>query len=251
MGAESALYRRAAGNGAGRQVRRRPRSTPWPRRSLSPARRAMSGPSPTGPADGRASEPAGRSPAGRTRHRPARPARLPGPAPPSLRRRASGPDHGRATARQGIMEPLTRRELEVLGMLAAGKSNQAPHASWWSPLTLSRSTSATSWASSARPTGPRPSPGPASWASSPSAAPSANPALPGGRVPGDRSVREPSRRWRAGAMAHWAPRRPVNPGRCATPWRMPDQKRCKSGWLLCHQGTTTFPMMLVPLTVPQ
>jgi len=35
------------------------------------------------------------------------------------------PDHGRATASQGIVEPLTRRELEVLGMLAAGRSNQA------------------------------------------------------------------------------------------------------------------------------
>jgi LuxR family maltose regulon positive regulatory protein len=35
------------------------------------------------------------------------------------------PDHGRVTASQGIVEPLTRRELEVLGMLAAGRSNQA------------------------------------------------------------------------------------------------------------------------------
>ena len=35
------------------------------------------------------------------------------------------PDHGRATASQGIVEPLTRRELEVLGMLAAGRSNRA------------------------------------------------------------------------------------------------------------------------------
>ena len=35
------------------------------------------------------------------------------------------PGHGRATAPQGIVEPLTRRELEVLGMLAAGRSNRA------------------------------------------------------------------------------------------------------------------------------
>ena len=37
------------------------------------------------------------------------------------------PDPGRdaAAAVPGIVEPLTRRELEVLGMLAAGRSNQA------------------------------------------------------------------------------------------------------------------------------
>ena len=35
------------------------------------------------------------------------------------------PGHGRATAPQGIVEPLTSRELEVLEMLAAGRSNQA------------------------------------------------------------------------------------------------------------------------------
>jgi len=34
-------------------------------------------------------------------------------------------DHGRATTPQGIVEPLTSRELEVLEMLAAGRSNQA------------------------------------------------------------------------------------------------------------------------------
>ena len=37
----------------------------------------------------------------------------------------AAPDHGRATAPQGIVEPLTSRELEVLEMLAAGRSNQA------------------------------------------------------------------------------------------------------------------------------
>ena len=36
-----------------------------------------------------------------------------------------GHGRGRATASQGIVEPLTRRELEVLGMLAAGRSNRA------------------------------------------------------------------------------------------------------------------------------
>ena len=35
------------------------------------------------------------------------------------------PDHGRATTPQGIVDPLTSRELEVLEMLAAGRSNQA------------------------------------------------------------------------------------------------------------------------------
>jgi LuxR family maltose regulon positive regulatory protein len=37
------------------------------------------------------------------------------------------PDHGRgnATAVPGIVEPLTSREQEVLGMLAAGRPNQA------------------------------------------------------------------------------------------------------------------------------
>ncbi len=35
------------------------------------------------------------------------------------------PAHGRATSPQGIVEPLTSRELEVLEMLAAGRSNQA------------------------------------------------------------------------------------------------------------------------------
>jgi len=35
------------------------------------------------------------------------------------------PQRGTAAAVPGIVEPLTRRELEVLGMLAAGQSNQA------------------------------------------------------------------------------------------------------------------------------
>ena len=60
----------------------------------------------------------------------------------------------------GIVEPLTSRELEVLEMLAAGRSIRPSPASSWSPWTPSRSMSATSWPSSARPTAPRPSPGP-------------------------------------------------------------------------------------------
>ena len=55
-----------------------------------------------------------------------RPARLPGPAPARVRRRAPRARPGRATAAvPGLVEPLTSRELEVLGMLAAGRSNQA------------------------------------------------------------------------------------------------------------------------------
>jgi LuxR family maltose regulon positive regulatory protein len=37
----------------------------------------------------------------------------------------SDPRRGSAPAAPGIVEPLTNRELEVLGMLAAGQSNQA------------------------------------------------------------------------------------------------------------------------------
>jgi Bacterial regulatory proteins, luxR family len=57
----------------------------------------------------------------------------------------------------GVVEPLTEREMQVLGLMAAGSSNQeiADEGSWSS--TPSRSTSATSSTSSARPTAPRPS----------------------------------------------------------------------------------------------
>ena len=74
------------------------------------------------------------------------------------------PAHGRATSPQGIVEPLTSRELEVLEMLAAGRSNQAIAGQLGSPSTPSKSTSPTSWTNSARPTVPKPSPGPGSWA---------------------------------------------------------------------------------------
>ena len=71
-----------------------------------------------------------------------------------------GPRSGTAPAAvPGLVEQLTSRELEVLGMLAVGSRTRPSHASSWSPSIPSRSTSATSWASSARPTAPRPSPG--------------------------------------------------------------------------------------------
>ena len=71
------------------------------------------------------------------------------------------PDAGRGgvAAVAGLVEQLTGRELEVLQMLAAGRSNQAIASQLVVTLDTVRSTSATSWASSARPTAPRPSPG--------------------------------------------------------------------------------------------
>ena len=69
---------------------------------------------------------------------------------------------GSAAGLPGLVEPLTARELEVLGMLAAGRSNQVIATDSSSPSTPSRSTSAMCWASSARPAGPRPSSGPGS-----------------------------------------------------------------------------------------
>ena len=55
------------------------------------------------------------------------PARLPGPAPARVGPEQATPARGRgATAAvPGLVEPLTARELEVLGMLAVGRSNQA------------------------------------------------------------------------------------------------------------------------------
>jgi ATP/maltotriose-dependent transcriptional regulator MalT len=65
---------------------------------------------------------------------------------------------------RAIVEPLANRELEVLEMLAAGKSNQAIAGQFVVTLDTVKSTSAMCWASSARPTAPRPSAGPGSWA---------------------------------------------------------------------------------------
>jgi len=64
-----------------------------------------------------------------------------------------------ASAVQGLIEPLTGRELEVLGMLAAGTPNQAIAGELVITLDTVKSTSATSSASSAQPTAPRLSPG--------------------------------------------------------------------------------------------
>jgi hypothetical protein len=54
--------------------------------------------------------------------------------------------------------------LEVLRMLAAGRANQAIAADLVVALDTVKSTSATSWASSAPPTAPKPSPAHGSWA---------------------------------------------------------------------------------------
>ena len=112
--------RRAAGAGAGRH--RRPGG-----RGHGPGRGARAGlPAALraglrrrGPADGRAARPADRGSA----HRPASPrsrsATWPGSSGPSTPGRRRDPVPG------GIVDPLTSRELEVLKMLAAGRSNQA------------------------------------------------------------------------------------------------------------------------------
>ena len=71
---------------------------------------------------------------------------------------------GGATAMPRLVERLTSRELEVLAMLAAGRSNRAIASQLVVTLDTVKSTSATSWPSSARPTAPRPSPAPASSA---------------------------------------------------------------------------------------
>ena len=78
-----------------------------------------------GPADGRAAEPADRGPAHRPRQPPSVPLGYLARLQQAFDTEHPAPDHGRATAPQGIVEPLTSRELEVLEMLAAGRSNQA------------------------------------------------------------------------------------------------------------------------------
>ena len=101
------------------EERRRSRSSP--RRCCSPARRAMCGSSPTrarrwprcSAGSSRPSAPARPPPASRCGYL-ARLQRAFSPGRP-------GPD----AAPAGIVDPLTSRELEVLQMLAAGRSNQA------------------------------------------------------------------------------------------------------------------------------
>ena len=75
-------------------------------------------------------------------------------------------DTGRALATTvpGLLEQLTARELEILVLLAAGTANPCIAEELVVTLDTVKSTSATSWVSSARPTAPRRSPGPASSA---------------------------------------------------------------------------------------
>ena len=77
----------------------------------------------------------------------------------------SAPDPGpRTAAAPGIVEPLTARGLELLGMLAAGRSSQAIAGELVVTLDSVKCTSAACWTSSAQPTAPRPPTGRASWA---------------------------------------------------------------------------------------
>jgi len=75
---------------------------------------------------------------------------------------------GGAGPAPGLVEPLTARELEVLGLLAAGRSNRDIAADPLVTLDPVRNTSAASSASSARSIAPRPSPEPVGSARSPS-----------------------------------------------------------------------------------
>jgi LuxR family maltose regulon positive regulatory protein len=77
--------------------------------------------------------------------------------------RAFGPGRpGPDPVPAGIIDPLTSRELEVLKMLAAGRSNQAIARKLVVILDTVKKQAGHVWASSARPTASRPSPRPAS-----------------------------------------------------------------------------------------
>ena len=75
-----------------------------------------------------------------------------------------GAGRGAAAAVPGLVEQLTGRELEVLGLLAAGMPNQGIAEELVVTLDTVKKHVSQCWASSARPTAPRPSPGPANWA---------------------------------------------------------------------------------------
>jgi len=77
---------------------------------------------------------------------------------------AAGARQHAAAAVPRLVEQLTPRELETLALLAAGTPNPRIAEHLVVSPTRSKSTSATSWASSAQPTAPRPSPGHASLA---------------------------------------------------------------------------------------
>jgi ATP/maltotriose-dependent transcriptional regulator MalT len=64
----------------------------------------------------------------------------------------------------GLVEQLTARELEILVLLASGMPNPRIAEQFVVSLDTVKSTLVTCWASSARPTALRPSPGPASSA---------------------------------------------------------------------------------------
>ena len=77
---------------------------------------------------------------------------------------AQGAGRDAAAAVPGLAEQLTARELEILVLLAAGMPNPRIAGELVVTVDTVKSTSATCWASSARPTAPRPSPAPASSA---------------------------------------------------------------------------------------
>ena len=144
----------------------RPRWTRWPARSCWRARRATSGSSPTRGSRWPRCWAGWSRPSARNTRPPAasRSTAWPGcsaPSTPGVPRRFPGRRRGGAGHRRAADRPRAG------GAGDAGRGPVEPGdrlLSSSSPSTPSRSTSATCWASSARPTAPRPSPGPASWA---------------------------------------------------------------------------------------